>query len=109
MNTTIYYILASTRNYRRFWGVINLNFSLNFNMLYSFRELDMMNLMTYDLHGPYESYTGNNAALHPGTTETGDLRYLNVVSFNNVSQKLSHLTQVLTISCIQLLLLTLNL
>ena len=62
-----------------------MNFSLKFNMLYSFRELDMINLMTYDLHGPYEPYTGNNAALHPGTTETGNLTYLNVVSFKKKS------------------------
>ena len=45
-----------------------------------------MSLMTYDLHGSWEPYTGHHTALYPRAAETGDDRYLNVVQwffFNN--------------------------
>ncbi|XP_076458549.1 chitinase-3-like protein 1 [Babylonia areolata] len=42
------------------------------------RYLDFISLMTYDLHGSWETSTGHHAALFPRASETGDDRYLNV-------------------------------
>ena len=39
----------------------------------------MINLMTYDLHGSWESKTGHNAPLYKHAGETGDDATLNVV------------------------------
>jgi len=41
-------------------------------------EFDFMNLMTYDLHGAWDDYTGHNAPLYPRADEEGAERYLNV-------------------------------
>jgi GH18 family chitinase len=35
--------------------------------------------MTYDLHGSWEGYTGENSPLYKYPTETGSNAYLNVV------------------------------
>jgi GH18 family chitinase len=35
-------------------------------------------MMTYDLHGNWESETGHNAPMYPRTGETGDQRNLNI-------------------------------
>ena len=43
------------------------------------RYLDFISLMSYDLHGGWEKFTGENAPLHPRGAEHGDQRYLNVV------------------------------
>lgn len=40
--------------------------------------LDFINLMTYDLHGAWEKFTGENAPLHARGAEHGDARQLNV-------------------------------
>lgn len=42
--------------------------------------LDFINVMTYDLHGAWEKYTGHQAALLPISSEQGADRNLNVVS-----------------------------
>lgn len=42
------------------------------------RYLDFINLMTYDLHGAWEKFTGENAPLHPRGAEHGKNRQLNV-------------------------------
>ncbi|KAK7501350.1 hypothetical protein BaRGS_00007475 [Batillaria attramentaria] len=42
------------------------------------RDLDFINLMSYDLHGAWESVTGHNSPLYAHPSETGDKRYLNV-------------------------------
>lgn len=42
------------------------------------RYIDFVNLMTYDLHGSWESVTGENAPLLPRRTEIGSDRQLNV-------------------------------
>ncbi|KAL8588978.1 hypothetical protein ACOMHN_065760 [Nucella lapillus] len=42
------------------------------------RYLDFINLMTYDLHGSWETFTGHHTALYPRASETGDQRHLNV-------------------------------
>lgn len=42
------------------------------------KELDFINLMTYDLHGSWESFTGHNAPLHARASETGNQTNLNV-------------------------------
>ncbi|GFS17169.1 chitinase-3-like protein 1 [Elysia marginata] len=41
-------------------------------------ELDFINLMTYDLHGSWESVTGHNSPLYAGDLESDDKRQLNV-------------------------------
>ncbi|KAK9739156.1 Chitin binding Peritrophin-A domain [Popillia japonica] len=44
------------------------------------KYLDFINVMTYDLHGAWESVTGHNAPLYPRSSETGTVRTLNVDS-----------------------------
>lgn len=44
------------------------------------KYLHFINLMTYDLHGQWESKTGIIAPLYPRSTEVGGERKLNVVS-----------------------------
>jgi hypothetical protein len=44
------------------------------------RHLDFISLMSYDLHGSWEQETGHNSPLYGRSQETGDDRYLNVVS-----------------------------
>lgn len=44
------------------------------------RYLDFASIMSYDLHGAWETHTGHHTALYPRSDETGDDRYLNVVS-----------------------------
>ena len=40
--------------------------------------MDLINLMTYDLHGSWETFTGQNAPLYPRSNEVGDQRSLNI-------------------------------
>lgn len=43
--------------------------------------MDFINIMTYDLHGSWDSTTGENAPLYAGLTDrTADSLTLNVVS-----------------------------
>ena len=49
-------------------------------LLNYYSTLDFADLMTYDLHGPWESVTGINAPLYRSTSETGVQATLNVVS-----------------------------
>jgi len=42
------------------------------------KEMDFIDLMTYDLHGAWEKHTGAHIALYPRADETGDDRLLNV-------------------------------
>ena len=46
----------------------------------TFRDLDFINLMSYDLHGAWDKVTGHNSPLYSHPSETGDSKYLNVVS-----------------------------
>nr|KAG5709851.1 hypothetical protein BaRGS_032675 [Batillaria attramentaria] len=41
--------------------------------------LDFISIMTYDLHGSWETHTGHHTALYPRAAERGDDRYLNVI------------------------------
>ncbi|CAF1015538.1 unnamed protein product [Brachionus calyciflorus] len=41
-------------------------------------NLDFLNIMTYDYHGQWESFTGHNAPLYPRPSENGDQKLLNV-------------------------------
>lgn len=36
------------------------------NKFYYYRYLDVVNLMTYDMHGAWDPITGHNAPLHKG-------------------------------------------
>ncbi|XP_025086194.1 LOW QUALITY PROTEIN: chitotriosidase-1-like [Pomacea canaliculata] len=42
------------------------------------KELDFLSVMTYDLHGAWESFTGHNSPLYARRNETGDQRNLNL-------------------------------
>ena len=42
------------------------------------KEMDFIDLMTYDLHGAWEKRTGAHIALYPRADETGNDRFLNV-------------------------------
>lgn len=42
------------------------------------QDLDFINVMTYDLHGTWESFTGHHAAMYVRQDESGDQRNLNV-------------------------------
>ena len=42
--------------------------------------MDFISLMAYDLHGSWENITGHNSPLYAHSGETGDQRYLNMVS-----------------------------
>ena len=44
------------------------------------RELDFINVMTYDFHGTWEQFTGHNSPLFRGSEDSGDLIYFNTVS-----------------------------
>ncbi len=44
------------------------------------RELDFINVMTYDFHGTWEQFTGHNSPLYRGSEDFGDLIYFNTVS-----------------------------
>ncbi|KAL8597655.1 hypothetical protein ACOMHN_031590 [Nucella lapillus] len=43
------------------------------------RQVDFINVMTYDLHGSWETQTGHNSPLYARSEETGDDRTLNIV------------------------------
>lgn len=47
------------------------------------RELDFINVMTYDFHGAWERFTGHNSPLYRGSHDSGDLIYFNTVSRQN--------------------------
>lgn len=46
---------------------------------YIIRELDFINVMTYDFHGKWEKKTGHNCPLYPHRKDKGDQKYLNLV------------------------------
>uniref|UniRef100_A0A3Q3EIX7 chitinase n=1 Tax=Labrus bergylta TaxID=56723 RepID=A0A3Q3EIX7_9LABR len=41
------------------------------------KELDFINVMTYDFHGTWERFTGHNSPLFRGSMDNGDLIYFN--------------------------------
>ncbi|KAM7402780.1 hypothetical protein PAMP_017991 [Pampus punctatissimus] len=41
------------------------------------KELDFINVMTYDFHGTWEQFTGHNSPLYRGSEDSGDLIYFN--------------------------------
>ncbi|XP_075318416.1 acidic mammalian chitinase-like [Odontesthes bonariensis] len=41
------------------------------------KELDFINVMTYDFHGTWEQFTGHNSPLYRGSEDFGDLIYFN--------------------------------
>ena len=43
------------------------------------RSLDYISIMTYDLNGAWNSYTGHNSPLYPRSGQTGGDEFLNMV------------------------------
>merc|ERR1719369_557178 len=41
------------------------------------KEMDFINVMTYDFHGTWEQFTGHNSPLFRGSHDSGDLIYFN--------------------------------
>jgi GH18 family chitinase len=39
--------------------------------MFLFRYLDFINVMTYDMHGPWDMVTGHNAPVFPGPLNDG--------------------------------------
>ncbi|CAC5417123.1 E3.2.1.14 [Mytilus coruscus] len=54
------------------------NIDSGYNIPEMVKYLDMVNLMTYDLHGSWETKTGHNSGLFKHTGETGDAAFLNL-------------------------------
>ncbi|XP_076073758.1 chitotriosidase-1-like [Mytilus galloprovincialis] len=52
------------------------------------RLMDFISIMTYDLHGSWETTTGHNSPLFPRSGETGDERYLNLAWAANYWNKM---------------------
>ena len=48
------------------------------------RELDFINVMSYDLNGAWNDYTGHNSPLYARSDETDENRQLNMVSYISV-------------------------
>lgn len=44
------------------------------------RYMDLINVMTYDLRGSWEGFTGENSPLFAGPGDQGDYKFFNVVS-----------------------------
>lgn len=55
-----------------------------FSGFVSYRELDFINVMTYDFHGAWDRVTGHNSPLYRGSHDSGDLIYFNTVSQPNI-------------------------
>lgn len=70
------------------WNIFDFKFACadvfvyqcTFCMLY-FRDLDFINLMSYDLHGSWEATTGHHSALYGRSGEVGTAASMNVVRF----------------------------
>ncbi|XP_053101265.1 probable chitinase 10 isoform X3 [Hemicordylus capensis] len=41
------------------------------------KYLDFLNVMSYDFHGGWDSFTGHNSPLYVGSADTGDYKYFN--------------------------------
>lgn len=59
-------------------------FGRDFLWFVSYRELDFINVMTYDFHGAWDRVTGHNSPLYRGSHDSGDLIYFNTVSQPNI-------------------------
>lgn len=54
------------------------NIDRGFDIPFISKLMDFITVMTYDLHGSWEKYTGHHSAMYAGDWETGPERYLNV-------------------------------
>lgn len=48
--------------------------------LYQLKHLDYIHVMTYDLHGSWNGYAGENSPLYKNATDTGSPAHLNAAS-----------------------------
>ena len=61
------------------------------NIYFTPRELDFINLMSYDLHGAWDKYAGHNSPLYKHPQDTGLQTDYNIVSgARRVSQNDQH-------------------
>lgn len=68
------------------WNIFNCPFLLllvcsSIKIYRYFRDLDFINLMSYDLHGSLEANTGHHSALYGRSGEVGTAASMNVVRF----------------------------
>lgn len=62
-------------------GASAATLALSYDVPEMSKYLDFINLMSYDLHGPWEHFTGINAPLYPSSQDTTpEAQQLNVVS-----------------------------
>lgn len=59
-----------------------LNIAYSYDCRTISNHLDFINVMTYDLNGSWDSFTGHHTALFPHPADKPERRHLNVVSFN---------------------------
>ena len=57
------------------------------------QHLDMANLMTYDLHGDWESFTHHQSGLYAHPDDTGDNLYFNQVTNEPSDHQSTHYIQ----------------
>ena len=60
-------------------GASEMSASQSYNVWEVSQQVDFINLMTYDFHGPWNSYTGLNAPMYASSRESGDEAKLNMV------------------------------
>lgn len=55
-----------------------------------YRYLDLINVMTYDLRGSWEGFTGEDSPLFQGPADQGGYIYFNVVCLNDYFSCFKH-------------------
>lgn len=62
--------------YIELWAAVG---SMLFMVISSLRSLDMINVMTYDMHGSWDPFTGECSPLYRDSFDSGSYIYFNVV------------------------------
>jgi len=78
----VYLSCMISNNWDNIYKCFNILFFIHTNVLFILsRAMDFITIMTYDLHGSWEDVTGHNSPLFPHSGETGNERFLNMVSW----------------------------